>query len=312
MKGVYRSTVESDDQDRLDKVLPQFIDGLSRGMARKVIALGGVFLNGRRCMNNSKLVVAGDKLEVSIDGLPLDPWVMSKDDILFEDKYLIAVNKPAGIDTQPTPARYRGTLYDNMLRYLRDEKNIAKPSLAMVQRLDRDTSGVIIFSIHQKSHKNLTADFMDRSVVKSYLALTEGILPETEGEIHNLIAGMRTMNKMLVVKKGGKEAHSTYRVEDNSRNCSLVRVGLHTGRRHQIRVHLATLGNPILGDRLYGGAGSIESVAVERQMLHAISLTLKHPVTKDELVIKAPIPDDMYRLMNRLELEIEVNRADIP
>ena len=302
MKGFYRLSISGQQGGRIDSVLTALIADLTLSSAQKVILLGGVFVNGRRTMDLSVSVEDGDKIEVSFDGLSLDPWLMSLSDIVYDDGDILVINKPAGVDTQPTPSRYCGTIYDNVQCYVRDKYRRIKPSIGMVQRLDRDTSGLIVLSIHNRAHKALSAAFLDRDIDKKYYAITSGFPEKSEGIIHNYIGRMRTRNRMIVVDRGGKEAITKYQVSCTHNDFSLIELTLCTGRMHQIRIHLSDLGYPIVGDALYDGAGMIDTISVNRQMLHAYSLSFKHPVSGKLLHFTATFPDDMCKLMQVLKL----------
>lgn len=299
--GVYRfSPTTGDGGKRLDHYLASVSD-LSRTKIRKIIDLGGVHAGGRRVRSCSSPVRSGENIEVYIDGLPLDIFSISESDILFRDPYLVALNKSSGIETQPTPARFKGTLYEAMQRFLRNPcRPLEKASLGMVQRLDRETSGVILFSTHPRAHKPLTEDFTHREVEKNYLALVEGRLKERAGTFRSSIARNRASNLMRSVHKGGKEAVTCYKVVEEFPLASLVEVRIMTGRSHQIRVHFSEAGHSLLGDVRYGGMESLEGWPFTRVMLHASSLRLFHPVTRAELFIEAPLPDDMESLLTVL------------
>lgn len=304
-RKIYRLVVAPPGQGmRLDQFLSGEIGDLSRGRIRKIIDLGGVHVDGRRVGRCSHAVKSGQRLEVYLDGRPLDIPELVEGDVLFHDPYLLAINKPAGMEFQPTHARYKGTVYESVLRYLR--KNVsggASASLGMVQRLDRDTSGVAIFSIHRRSHGGLTAIFAERKVRKKYLALVTGHPPGPAGEFRSLLARQRSTNRMKSVARGGREAITRYRVIEEFACASLVDIEIPTGRSHQIRVHFSEAGHALLGDRIYGGAASLKGQALPRQMLHAAALDFAHPVSGEALSIVAPLPDDMARLIAKFKSE---------
>jgi len=286
---------------RLDLFVAGRVPELSRTLVRKVVDLGGVHLAGRRVRRCSLPVHAGDMVEIYLDGLPLDPFVLGDAHIVCRDRFLLAVNKPAGVETQPTPARYRGTLYAALLDYLHDPfRPQQRPTLGMVQRLDRETSGVMVFSIHPRAHKGLSAAFAGRTVGKRYLALVAGSMQFPTGEFVSFLARSRNGNRVRSVDRGGREAITRYRVLEEFTDASLVEVDLLTGRSHQIRVHFAEAGHPLLGDRLYGGPNNCPDHLIGRQMLHAQSLSLVHPVTGERLELVAPEPDDFAQLLTRL------------
>ncbi|PLX97265.1 MAG: RluA family pseudouridine synthase [Desulfuromonas sp.] len=286
---------------RLDLFIAAAGSEISRSLAKKVIDLGGVHLNGRRVRSCSTTVRPGDSVEVYLDHLPLDPYRIQPEEILFQDKYLIVLNKPALVETQPTHARFKGTLYEALLWYLRNPfRPRLKPEVGMIQRLDRGTSGVILFSIHQRAHKELTRIFLEHCVEKRYLALVHDCPPEEQGEIRSLLARSRNENRVCSVARGGKEAITRYRVVERFPAAALVELELITGRSHQIRAHMSELGCPLLGDVLYGGQDSVAGVNLARPMLHSHRLAFSHPVLNQALEFFAPVPEDMIVLRTKL------------
>lgn len=302
-KGVYRYTVsEGKAGQRLDQFLATSCDELSRGMARRLIDLGGVHLAGRRTRRCAQTLLAGQAVELYVDGLPLTPFRLEADHILYQDDYLISLDKSAGVATQPTPARYKGTLYDALLVYL-TETGRRKPTVGMVQRLDRDTSGVMVFSIHPKAHKNLTTAFRDKHVRKRYLALVEGEPVAACGVIRSQLARRRASNLMVGVARGGKNAETHYHVLERYGQASLLELEIPTGRSHQIRAHCSAMGHPLLGDGAYGGPAEIGTLPVARQMLHARELEFEHPVNGTGMTLVAQPPADFSAVLAELRAD---------
>ncbi|MDT8440558.1 MAG: RluA family pseudouridine synthase [Desulfuromonadales bacterium] len=301
-RGVFRFTVPAERQgERLDQFLAGHHAGLSRGLARCLIDLGGVHLDGRRISRCSLLVAAGQQIELYIDGLPLTPFELREEHILWRDRHLLAIAKPAGVATQPTPARYRGTIYDALRRLLlAGQSGGRQPSIGMVQRLDRDTSGVMVFSIHPAAHKGLSRLFHERLVDKTYLALVGGELTEDSGQFRSLLARRRSTNRTVSVARGGRYAETGFRVRQRLAGATLVEVRLTTGRTHQIRAHFAEAGHPLLGDRDYGGLSELAGVTLPRQMLHSSRLALIHPVTGQPLGLSAPLAADFRAVLQQL------------
>ncbi|PLX84072.1 MAG: RluA family pseudouridine synthase [Desulfuromonas sp.] len=286
---------------RLDQFLAAEIPDLSRGRAKKIIDLGGVHRSGRRTRSCSSAIRRGESIDVYLDHLSLDPFRFQTSDILYQDKYLIVLNKPAGIDTQPTHARYKGTIYEALQVYLQDpQRPQQKPELGMVQRLDRGTSGLMVFSTHPRSHRGLSRLFMEHRVEKRYLALVDGRPPHDTGEIRSLLARSRQQNRVRSVQRGGKEAITRYRVTQHFVGASLVSIELLTGRSHQIRAHMSELGCPLLGDSRYDGPTTAGGIDLARPLLHAAELSFVHPVTADGLTFSLPMPDDMAGLIRIL------------
>lgn len=293
-----RFTVNTDKVgNRLDQYLALASDLLSRGAAKKLIDIGSVHMNGRRVRKCSLVVNNGDRIEIHIDGLSLTPYSLAADHIVYEDKYILVVQKPAGVDSQPTPSRYKGTLYAALSEYLKNPlRKDLRPTIGMVQRLDRDTSGLIVFSIHQAAHKELTRSFQERDVTKKYQAFVAGRMLEEKGEYRSLLAKRRATNIMKTVAKGGQEAITRFNLLAATDDLSFVEIEIPTGRSHQIRAHFSEAGHPLLGDVRYGGPNEIAGIAIDRQMLHARQLVLKHPKTGEALDFISELPYDMQRV----------------
>lgn len=297
LPGVYRYVVPPGHPGgRLDQFLADAREGLSRGMARRFIDLGGVHVDGRRVRRCSLDVAPGQQIEWYVDGLPLEPFRLESSHIIHRDRFLLVLDKPAGVATQPTPARFQGTLYEALHRFLG-----AAATLGMVQRLDRDTSGLMVFSIHPGAHKGLTRAFSEHRVEKRYLALASGTLPQAAGEIRSQLARRRSTNRMVSVARGGKEALTSFRVVRQFADAALLEVAIRTGRTHQIRVHFSEQGHPLLGDSGYGGPLCVAGMPVPRQMLHASELAFDHPVSGARMTFQAPLPEDFRTLLQRLE-----------
>lgn len=295
MGRLYRVTVPPQfDGERLDRVVPAQCPEISRTLLRKVVDLGGVHVEGRRIRKCSQSVRDGWRIEVHLDDQPLMPFRLGDEHIVYRDRHILVIDKPPGVDTQPTHARYKGTLYEALNLLVQDpERPHVKPSLGMVQRLDRHTSGVMVFSIHPRAHKPLTRCFSERRIEKSYLALVGGEPSADEGTIRSMLARERKSRRVKTVPAGGKEAVTRYRVLERLGAASLLEVEIQTGRSHQIRAHMAEAGHPLLGDALYGGARRLGRAVAERQMLHAARLAFPHPVTGEALSFEARLPGDM-------------------
>jgi len=229
-------------------------------------------------------------------------FVDFSEDIVFQDKYLIVVNKPAMIDTQPTHARYKGTLFEALQMYLQDPfRPHQKPVIGMVQRLDRSTSGLIVFSIHPQTHKKMTELFKTGMVDKTYSALVSGQPDSTAGEIRSMLARSRRENRVHTVSAGGKQAITHYRIHMQLNNSALLEVQILTGRSHQIRAHMSELGCPLLGDQRYGGPITLDGMFFNRPLLHAQRLKFSHPLTAQLLDFNVPMPADMCQALQFLK-----------
>ena len=288
---------------RLDQYLAECVAELSRTKAKKIIDLGGVHINGRRVRSCSANLHINDVIEIYVDHFSLDPYRLAPADILFQDKYIIVINKPPLVDTQPTHARFKGTIYEALQWHLKDPFRLhLKPEIGMVQRLDRGTSGAMVFSIHPRAHKEMTRIFLEHEVSKGYLALVHNSPIADSGEITSMLARSRKENRVKSVEKGGKEAITRYQLIDKMVASALLKVEILTGRSHQIRAHMAEQNCPLVGDVRYGGSSSIAATEVLRPLLHAEKLSFRHPVTNDYLEFTVPVPIDMQNIINRLKV----------
>ena len=214
--------------------------------------------------------------------------------ILYEDDYLLVVDKPAGMVTHPAPGHSSGTLVNALLAHapeLADVGDRARPGI--VHRLDKDTSGLLVVAKDPATHAALAQQMKDRAMVKRYLALVEGAMPTAEGVIDAPIGRdprQRLRMGLLSVASGGREARTRFRMLEEHGGRSLLEVQLETGRTHQIRVHLAAVHHPVVGDPVYGRA---QRPLPPRQFLHAAHLEFRHPATGEWLTFDAPLPDDL-------------------
>ncbi len=279
---------------RLDKAIPLVRPEISRGQARRLIENGSVYVNDKRCHQNARTVHSGDVVRLMIDdapksAAPMPPTALAADRIIFEDEDLIVVNKPAGLPTHATIDTSRHHLVEAIQDYLgtRDGVPPAQVYLGVHHRLDRDTSGAILFTKRKEANAAIAQAFQGRDVEKDYLAVCLGEPRRKEFTIKTYMdTDRRNKRRMAVVTRGGKHAETHVELLQtlwrNNRKISLVRASPVTGRMHQIRVHLAHEGLPLLGDRTYG----VDFPGVERVMLHAWRLRL------GEKEFIAPFPDD--------------------
>ena len=296
-------TTTQDSGKRLDQFLHENIPDLSKTRLRKIIDLGGVHVTGKRQRKCGLELKPETTVELHLDNAPLEPYRIVQEDVIYQDSYIIVLNKPAGIETQPTPARFKGTLYEALQLWLeRDRRFGRKLEIGMVQRLDRDTSGLLVFSIHPQAHKKLSEVFQNRSVQKTYLAIVAGVINPEQGEIRSSLMKDRRTGLIRSVETGGKQAVTRYRILRTFQGTvSLVEVDLQTGRTHQIRAHMSEVGCPLLGDIRYGGPARIENHLFKRQCLHSHHLQFTHPVSGEELTFTSPLPADMSFFLNENE-----------
>ena len=224
-------------------------------------------------------------------------------EIVYEDEHLLAINKQPGLVVHPAAGHRTGTLIDALLHrgtQLADRGEQERPGL--VHRLDKDTSGLVLIAKTNVVHERLAQAFAEREVSKTYRALCWGTFRQLSGGCREAIGRHRVhRQKMTVLKSGGRAAHTDYRVQEQGRLGADVECVLHTGRTHQIRVHLAHLGHPIWGDHVYGRAhATADAFEPSRQMLHAWRLEISHPVTGEKLTLEAPLPDDFLASREKL------------
>lgn len=293
------------DAARLDAWLATEVEDLSRARIQALIREGCVTVDGQAARANRR-VRAGQTvvIERPDDSLQLPLPEDIALDIRYEDEGLMVLNKPAGLVIHPAPGHSEGTLVNALLHHCPDlhatEANV-RPGI--VHRLDRDTSGVMMAAKTEEMTRQLIEIFKERSITKEYLALVRGVPDEQEGSVQTEIGrDPRNRKRMSTQPDHGKPALTHYRVEESHEETALVRCRIETGRTHQIRVHMAHIGTPVLGDALYGGTrrplSGVEGPS--RQMLHAARLAFKHPLSGDSLDLSVELPDDIVRVMNEL------------
>jgi 23S rRNA pseudouridine1911/1915/1917 synthase len=281
-------------QQRLDVFLSAQHVKISRSRLKKLIVDGRVTVNGVVRSVGYK-IREGDQIRLQIPAsVPLDtiaePIPLN---IIFEDEYLLAINKPAGIVVHPAPGHYTGTLVNALLHHCKDLSGIGgveRPGI--VHRLDKDTSGLVMVAKTESAHKNLAAQFKNREIRKEYLAIVKGNVKRDRGLIHATIGRHKVHRKKMDTRAlNGREASTEYQVVHRGKNWSYLELWPKTGRTHQIRVHLASIHHPVIGDQLYGGKST--DLKIPRQALHAHRLDLKHPITGLSLSFQASLPTDM-------------------
>lgn len=291
---------------RVDRALADHIPGYSRTRAQEALKRGMVEVDGRRA-KASQVLLAGQRLtllETPDTAPPLDerrPLPESGGpplDIIFEDADLLVVNKPAGMVVHPAPGHLTGTLVNALLAHAPGLATGDQPSRpGIVHRLDKDTSGLLIVAKRPEAHLGLARQMKDHSMVKRYLALVEGQMPVPEGVIDAPIgrdARQRQRMGLVSTQQGGRAARTRFRVLDEAQGRSLLELQLETGRTHQIRVHLAAVSHPVVGDDVYGRA---QPPSPPRQFLHASHLEFAHPLSGEWLVFDAPLPQDLAEFL---------------
>ncbi len=287
MKKLSLAAGPQDEGERLDRFIAAR-GGISRGEARRALDAGGVFLEGRRCKVAGRTVRSGQRVVVNLAeggreaalALPLE-----RARLLYADAELAAVDKPAGVPAQPTLTSDRGTLPELVSALL-------GAPVTLVHRLDRETSGVTVFARTAAAAAALSEAFRAGGPEKTYLALCARPPAPADGRVDAPLGKDPARAGLRRVDPGGDAAATRYRTLRAGPGAALVEASPETGRTHQIRVHLAHLGAPLLGDARYGGPRRVGELAIPRVMLHARRLRLVHPATGAPLVLEAPVPED--------------------
>ena len=288
--------------ERLDRFIARR-GGISRGLARRAVDAGGVFLDGRRCKVSGKLVRDGYQVVVNLEEggrTALADAPLDRSRLLYADGELLAVDKPAGVPAQPTLTSDRGTLPELA-------SGLLGAPVTMVHRLDRETSGVTVFARTPRAAAALAEAFRVGTVEKTYLALTARPPQPREGRVDVPLGKDPARPGARRVDPAGDAAATRYATlvssgaaGDERPAAALVEARPETGRTHQIRVHLAHLGAPLLGDARYGGPRRVGELPIPRVMLHARRLQLAHPVTGVRMIFEAPVPADLRAVAEAL------------
>jgi 23S rRNA pseudouridine1911/1915/1917 synthase len=295
---------------RLDQFIAARLDGISRTRVQRWIDLGAVRVDqvlrlpSYRLNGHEEIEVEPQPLESEQSFRP-DPVPL---DVLYRDDDLLVLNKPAGLVTHPAPGHWRNTLMNGLL--FADPRSARLPRAGIVHRLDRDTSGVLVCARSERAFVSLTAQLAERSMRRQYLAIVGGAIGE-RGRVESPIGrDPRNRLRMAVVQPPqGRPARTDYEVlasgnAPGGRPCAALVCRLHTGRTHQIRVHLASIGHPLVGDATYGG----EPIGgFHRQALHAWRLSLQHPTTARQLTTDCPVPEDLLRLIEQLGMRLDLS-----
>ena len=295
-----RASEESKNQ-RLDAFLASSLDGLTRSQATRLIESGEVAVNGRAVSKSYKLA-GGEDIAVTlpepepVEAVPQDIPL----DVVYEDADVIVVNKPSGMVVHPAPGHPDGTLVNALLYHcvgtLSGIGGALRPGI--VHRIDRDTSGLIIAAKNDAAHQYLSAQLADHTLARTYECIVVGKLREDRGTVDAPIARHPTDRKRMAVVAGGREAVTHWEVIARYPGYTHVRCRLETGRTHQIRVHMAYIGHPILGDTVYGAKKEVPGLT--GQCLHAVGLRFLHPRTHEVVELSCPLPDEFTRMLQRI------------
>ena len=286
---------------RLDTYLVAILDGISRSYIQKLISEQYILINSRPVKANYKIKTA-DQVFVEIpDAAPIDILPEPMDlDIVYEDGDLLIVNKPMGMVVHPAHGHYHGTLVNGLLAHCTDLSGInGKMRPGIVHRIDKDTSGLLMIAKNDMAHQHLAAQLKEHSTKRAYYALVQGVLSEPAGLIDAPIGRHETERKKMAVNlKNGKEARTHYYVKERFARNTFIECRLETGRTHQIRVHMAYLGHPLVGDPLYGTRKN--NLDFPGQALHSYALGFIHPRTEEPLYFEAPLPQHFQTVLKEL------------
>lgn len=306
LKGEQKVELTVDEEmsgKRLDSVLAGMMPEYSRSFIQKLFENGSITVGGDPCSEKKRKAAAGDiveitipqpeRLEVEAEDIPLD--------IVYEDDELLVVDKPAGMVVHPAPGNHSGTLVNALMYHCGDAlssiNGVIRPGI--VHRIDKDTSGLLMVAKTDRAHNALSAQLAEHSITRRYKAIVYSNIKEDEGTVDKPIGrdpGNRLRN--AVVYTNSKNAVTHYRVLERFGGFTLVEAVLETGRTHQIRVHMAYIRHPLLGDTLYGPAKN--RYGAKRQMLHAGVLGFVHPVTSEYMEFNSPLPQDFEDVLAKL------------
>lgn len=292
---------ENDKGKRLDIYIAENFNELSRTMIKKLIESNNILVNDKSEKVSYK-VQANDNISIDVpeaketklkaQEIPLD--------IIYEDNDIIVVNKPKGMVVHPANGNPDGTLVNAILAICKNSLSGIGGELrpGIVHRLDKDTSGLIIVAKNDKAHINMSEQIKERNVKKTYIALVRGNVPEEEATINMPIGRSTKDRKKMAVTKNGKQAITHFKVLKRYSKYTLLEIKIETGRTHQIRVHMAEIGYPVVGDAVYSNGKN--EFGIEGQMLHAYKLKFMHPITNKHMELTAPLPQYFEEILKKL------------
>lgn len=299
-----RFLVSEEQEDvRIDRYLTETCEELSRSYIQKLLKNGDVLVGGKAVKASYK-VAPGDTIELEIPDA-VEPEIEAEDmdlDILYEDEDVLLVNKPKGMVVHPAAGHYSGTLVNGLMAHCRNQlsgiNGVMRPGI--VHRIDMDTTGVLIVCKNDFSHNSIAAQLKEHSITRKYRAVVHGVMKEDDGTVDAPIGRHPAdRKKMSINEKNGKHAVTHYRVLKRFSKYTYIECQLETGRTHQIRVHMASIHHPLLGDTVYGPEKC--PFSLQGQTLHAGVLGFIHPRTGEYMEFTAPLPDYFQQLLDKLE-----------
>jgi len=296
--------VDDNNGQRIDKYLNDRIMDVSRSYLQKLLKDSGVSVNGKVVKSNYR-VSAGDSITVELPEA-VEPEIVAEPiplDIIYEDSDIIIINKPKQMVVHPAVGHYSGTLVNGLMAHCKDElsgiNGVLRPGI--VHRIDMDTTGVLIACKNDRAHNAVAEQLRQHSITRKYYAIVHGVIKDEQGLVDAPIGRHPTDRKrMSINERNGRAAVTHYHVLRRFRRFTFVECRLETGRTHQIRVHMASLGHPLLGDRVYGPA-KVPFCGLQGQTLHAGLLGVIHPATGEYVEFSAPLPEYFKELLNKLE-----------
>ena len=288
---------------RIDKYLSEQCPDISRSYLQKLLKAEAVFVGGKPVKSNYK-TAAGDLIELEVPEA-VEPEIVPEEmelDILYEDSDIILINKPKGMVVHPAAGHYSGTLVNGLMAHCRADlsgiNGVMRPGI--VHRIDKDTSGLLVVAKNDSAHHSLAAQIAAHTAYRGYEAIVVGSPREDSGTVDKPIARHKTDRKRMAIVEGGREAITHYTVLKRYRGYTHMAFQLETGRTHQIRVHMASIGHPIIGDPVYGLKKDRFS-DIGGQCLHAAELTLTHPKTGERMTFSAALPDYFVEILQKRE-----------
>ena len=288
--------------ERIDKVIAELYPDFTRSYIKTLLENGEITVSGKSVKAGYKLK-AKNEIRVNIpESKPLS--VCAEDiplDIVYEDDSLLVINKPAGMVVHPAVGNYSGTLVNALLKHcgesLSSINGVLRPGI--VHRIDKDTTGLLVVAKGDKAHKNLSEQLKDRTLKRQYITLVHGNIKEDSGTIEkNIARSTKDRKKMAVAKENGREARTNFEVVERFSKYTLVRCFLDTGRTHQIRVHMASIGHQVFGDKTYGIKN--EEYKARGQLLHAQKITFIHPESGETKEFEAPLPREFNSVLKKI------------
>lgn len=304
MEEFHFQITEEYEGERIDKCMSLLMDFLSRSYIQKLIKEGQVLVNDRPVKSSYQVQTDDEVCFLLPDSY--EPEILPEDiplDILYEDQDLLVVNKPKQMVVHPAPGHYTGTLVNGIMFHCGSKLSgiggVLRPGI--VHRIDMDTTGSLIVCKNDRAHNNIAAQLKEHSITRRYRAICHGVIAEAEGTVDKPIGRHPTDRKKMAVNiRGGKRAVTHYRVIRRFREYSYIECELETGRTHQIRVHMASIGHPLLGDEVYS-QGRKCPFSLQGQTLHAMTIGFVHPSTGEYLEIVAPLPEYFVHLLEILQ-----------